>query len=102
MTVPQYRRRECSIDGRTVHLCPAMCELLSVMLVSGPDRFLGSSVLIEALWPNPDLEPDYAESMIWRYILRLRREGVVIENAYNFGWRIPRWARGDAAMAAAA
>lgn len=93
MTLPQYRRHECTIDGRLVHLCPQATELLATMLVSGPDRFLNADMLVQALWPDPDLEPNWAEVMIWRYVLWLRRAGIPIENAYSFGWRIPRHAR---------
>ena len=54
MTLPQYRRRQCVINGRKVRLGPMFNEALSLLLVAGPDRFVCRTELIEALWPNPD------------------------------------------------
>lgn len=93
MTLPQYRRRECAVDGRCVRLKPAEAETLALLLVNGPDRFLSGDELIEALWPNPDFEPNWALAIVWRRIHELRAYGVPIENCYKRGWRIPRHAR---------
>jgi len=102
MTAPQYRRHECTIDGRKEHFWPHCAEVLATLLVSNPDRFICANSLIESLWPNPDLEPDYAKSIIQRAICLLRRNGVPIESDGTFGYRIPRWAREDTQMAEAA
>src|SRR5688572_11456122 len=91
MTLPQYRRGECTIDGHVVRMRRTCTELLAVLLVA--DRFLSHSELTEAVWPDPDFEPEFARNTIEQSILRLRRNGVVIECQYSFGWRIPRDAR---------
>lgn len=94
MTVPQWMRGECLVDGRAVRLLPAWSELLAVLLVASPDRELSSAELIEAIWPEPDEEPAYAAGNLAKYIHFLRARGVPIENRHGYGWRIPAWARG--------
>jgi DNA-binding response OmpR family regulator len=103
MTAPQYRRRECTIDGRTLKL-KGTCyiELVALLLVSHPDRFVPLDELIEATWPDPDFEPDFAVSVLSVRLHRLRQKGIPIENDWGFGWRIPRWAREEIQMAEAA
>lgn len=94
MTLPQYRRRECTVDGRTVRIKGAHCvELVALLLASHPDHRWTMGELIGALWPNPDFEPDWAESIIAVRIHRLRAKGIPIESDWGFGWRIPRHAR---------
>lgn len=96
MTLPQYRRHECTINGRTVKFWwPMWSEVLALLLVSPPDRFISKSTLIEAVWPDPDFEPEYAARMIITTIHYLRSNGVEIETHYSFGWRIPEHARGQ-------
>lgn len=92
MTMPQYRRRECSINGTSVHLRPMYIEVLSTLLAAGP-RFVSRTELIEAIWPNPELEPDYAWTLVDHCILSLRRAGVSIETHWGIGWRVPLWER---------
>jgi hypothetical protein len=112
MTLPQYRRHECTINGRTVRLfgeCTTKAciangclnrELLALLLVSPPDRYLCRDDLIEALWP--DNEPDWATAIVHRLIHALRGLSVPIETSYTFGYRIPRWAREQRQIAEAA
>lgn len=103
MTWPQYRRRQCSLDGRVIRLRGQEAEILLMLLLSNPDGFLPRDQLIEAMWPDPDFEPESAPiSYFHVYMTRLRRLGVVIENRYRNhgpqdygGWRIPREARGS-------
>lgn len=102
MTLPQYRRHECTVDGRRIRLWSTWTEGLAVLLVSDPSGFVSRSTLIEAMWPDPDMEPDYAHTMVDRFVHELRRRGVTIENASGFGWRIPRWAREQQALQVAA
>lgn len=102
MTLPQYLRHECTINGRMVPLRKSLADLLALMLVSGPDKFLSTQFLIEAMWPDPDFEPDWAETIVFRRIHELRMKGVQIERRYIFGYRIPRWAREEAEMREAA
>jgi DNA-binding response OmpR family regulator len=102
MTAPQLRRHECSIDGRVVHLRQTLADLLALLLVNGPDKYMPKEALIEMLWPNPDFEPDWAEAILFRRIHELRNRGVQIESCYRFGYRIPRWAREQRHIAEAA
>lgn len=95
MTLPQYRRAQCTINGCTVQLRPMWAETLATLLVSPPDRFVCKDTLIGELWPNPDLEPEYAANIVDKHIYFLRGLGVEIENASTFGWRIPEHARGQ-------
>jgi DNA-binding response OmpR family regulator len=89
MTLPQYRRRECSI----VHPLPEQqLELLTLLLVSAPDRFVPRDTLIERLWSHAR-EPDDARGCIETYIHRLREIGVYVENDWGNGWRIPQEGR---------
>ena len=98
MTLPQLHRHQCSIDGRVVQLRQTLAEMLAILLVAGPDKFISSSDLIEATWPDPD----FAETILWRRIHELRQAGVHIENRYYYGYRIPRWAREHSQIAEAA
>jgi DNA-binding response OmpR family regulator len=92
MTAPQYRRHECTVDGRVVKLLPCECEMLAILLVCDPSQFTSTDDLFGAIWPNPDLEPNYAIDII---IHRLRAKGVQVENWYGGGWRIPAHHRAD-------
>lgn len=102
MTWPEYLDGCCLIDGRPTRLREREAELLSILLISHPDRFLCREAFIGAIWPNPDDEPESSEGCYLSvYMTRLRRRGVVIENRYHNlgptdygGWRIPREARG--------
>jgi DNA-binding winged helix-turn-helix (wHTH) protein len=102
MTIPQFRCHECTINGRAVKLRPQAAEVLSILLVSDPDEFVTQPELIEAMWPNPDFQPDYADTLLGKMFTILRQSGVAIENDWGRGWRIPRWAREQAQVAEAA
>lgn len=93
MTLPQYRRNECDIDGRRIRMKPCEADVLAILMVSNPAGFVTKETLIEAVWPDPDFEPDYALQSIWVRINWLRAKGVPIETAYTFGWRVPAYAR---------
>jgi hypothetical protein len=95
MTAPQMRRNECSIAGESTRLTPLATNLLSVLLLNHPDRYLGTNELIERVWPDPDFEPDSACDAIKQYVFRLRGSGIRIVRAKSSGrgYRIPREAR---------
>jgi DNA-binding response OmpR family regulator len=105
MTIPQLRRSECTINGVPHHLTPGRAEFLATLLVASPDHFLRPDDLIEALWPDPDLQPETAYWVLKVYAANLRRMGVVIEGgceghrgrgaAIFMGWRIPAAERGS-------
>jgi DNA-binding SARP family transcriptional activator len=87
MTFPMSQRYEAEINGELVRLEPNPHRLLEVMLLRGRELTTVGS-LIEALWPDPDFEPDWAESAIHVYLMRLRRSGVRIFCQYSLGYRI--------------
>lgn len=93
MTLGQFRRCECIIGGERRRLRPMAANLLFLLLVRAPGGFVSHIDILEWLWPDPDLEPDYAESMISRYVYILRKAGVRLEHQQKSvargGYRIP-------------
>jgi DNA-binding response OmpR family regulator len=104
MTLPQYKRCECSINGRRQRLSPQETELLALLLVADPDQWTSTGTLIEALWPDPDLEPEWALKCVHVVAGRLRTTfGVPIVSRVGRacgGYRIPREARAELRLAA--
>jgi DNA-binding response OmpR family regulator len=72
MTWAQYRRRACSFEGREVPLGPIAAEIVSTLVMHG-GRDVALTELLEAVYPDPDLEPDWGVSCIHRIINKLRR-----------------------------
>jgi DNA-binding response OmpR family regulator len=93
MTVPQLRRAECTVDGQVQRITPRAADLLAILLVSPPTRWVETANLIAAIWTNPDLQADYASNCISVYVKLLRDAGVPIENRPGFGYRVPPEAR---------
>jgi hypothetical protein len=101
MTVPQLHRHECTIDGMAIPLSPHETDLLSLLLVSAPGEVVDRDTVIEAIWPDPDLQPLTALVAIRVYVAALRRIGIGIDTI-GFGrgcagWRIPADCRGGIA-----
>jgi hypothetical protein len=94
MTLPQYARQECGVDGRPVHLTPHEADLLATLLVSPPDRLADYDLLIEALWPDADQQPLTAINIVHVLLVRLRRKGVTIHTGWGRGLVVPPEARG--------
>lgn len=74
MTWPQYRRCECTL---VAHLSPQEAELLAALLMRHPDP-VPTSDLIEAVWSDPDAEPECADSQIRIHVCHLRCKGLRI------------------------
>ncbi len=72
MTWPQYRRGECSALV-TVKLTRMETEMLSTLLARRPAP-LTTGDLIEAIYPDPDAEPEFAVNLTRRLIVSLRRK----------------------------
>ena len=70
MTWPQYQRGECTVSG-AVALSPLEAEALFVLLVRHPEM-VSAGDLIDALYPDPDAEPEDAENALACVIGRLR------------------------------
>jgi DNA-binding response OmpR family regulator len=110
MTWPQSLRHEATIDGRRVHFPPGQCALLEVLLLNPPWRFVEGDEMIEAIWPDPDLQPLGARGVVSVYACHLRRAGVPIEDRNPFGcgrgrfaaYRVPASARGETPRQASA
>lgn len=88
MTWPQYLRRQCTFNGEVVNLSRTEAEIVSTLLM-WRGRPVPKSTLISAVWPNPDLEPDWSENSIFVYAYRLRRKlPGVIESHRGHGFVI--------------
>lgn len=71
MTWPQYLRGECQVSGFVVKLSPTEAEVLLQMLLRYPRDTLVSEI-IEAIWPNPDEEPAWPATEVYRVVSRIR------------------------------
>jgi hypothetical protein len=72
MTWPGYLRHEVIVDGVIHRLTPKLAELAFLLLVRR-GHFVPMNDIVEFLWPDPDLEPDFSEDVIRTYASRLRR-----------------------------
>lgn len=89
MTWPQYRRGVCFYYGSRVRLSNNEAELLSTLLLRR-DRFVSVNDLIEALYLDPDHEPDYARDCVAHALCRLREKlPGLIETHHRRGYLIP-------------
>lgn len=73
MTWQMYRIGICSFHGRFVRLTHMEAEILSVFLMRR-GRLTTTTDLIEAIYPDPDLEPDTAANCIAVVLGRVRRK----------------------------
>lgn len=73
MTWPQYLRKECSVGDFKVHLAPQQAEILAIMLMRYP---LPTDIvtMVEALWPDPDLQPEQWFNEVRQVIHQLRHK----------------------------
>lgn len=89
MTWPQYRRCECTADGRRVKLSHLQCEVLSTLLMLWPAP-VKKGELIEAVYPDPDREPDnlarYLDIVIHRLAAKIGGFRILFDP--GFGWRL--------------
>jgi DNA-binding SARP family transcriptional activator len=93
--LPQALRHEALIDGVLVKLSRMRHELLSLLLLRPPKSLVTLDEIIEALWPDPDLQPLGTLDCIHNFIMQLRRAGVTIVGQHGRGWMIPEYARGQ-------
>lgn len=98
MTMPEYRRGYCRLDGNLIRLNAAgstqrinraMVEVLSVLLIRHPHP-ASAAEIIQFLWPDPDLEPEYAANGVKRAIHFLRKllGAIHLETLPQRGWRL--------------
>lgn len=76
MTRPQYLRQEVTvrIDGREhwVVLTEQQAEILLVVLLNHP-RPVQREQIIEFVWSNPDLEPEWSDTIVMRQAYEMNR-----------------------------
>lgn len=91
MTLGQWGRNECSL---LVHLSNQERDMLAALLGQHPGRAMPCGQLIEAVWPDADFEPDYAVSIIYTLVHKLRRKGIPVEQEDGRGYFIDQKSRG--------
>lgn len=89
MTWPQYLRSECTVTGFTVKLTEYEVEALMLLMLRCPNP-VSKEEMIEWLWPDPGLEPEFTESMVYQTMRRLRAKvgEFHIPSRVNFGYRL--------------
>jgi DNA-binding response OmpR family regulator len=86
ITFAQSRRSEATINGVRVRLAPKMFKVLEILLMrSGTGCPVSKSEIVEHVWDDPDLEPEWAERTVDVYVMRLRRMGVLITTRLRLG-----------------
>ena len=88
MTVPQWKRGECLVDGQAVHLSPLEAELVALFLVAGPGRSLGLDEMYDVQWPGPDGPPLEANRCTRVRLCGLRGKGIPVSNFSRLGWAL--------------
>ena len=72
----------------TLHLAPQEMALACAFIMNR-GRVLARSDLIEAVWPDPDVEPSDAKGIVGQLIHRLRKKQIHVETHYGRGYRLP-------------
>ena len=95
LTFPESLRRQCMVDGRSVHLSPFEAELLALLLMTPPGHMVDYRTIIEVIWPDPDTQAWSTGRCISVLRVKLVRKGIAIETEYGVGYRsIPAEFRG--------
>jgi DNA-binding response OmpR family regulator len=90
MTWPQYRRHEVTFYGVRITLKRMEAELLSVLLANRGTA-IRVQELIEMVYPNPDVEPEYAVNCIHHLAMKLRRTlPGVVQSRGHWGYCVER------------
>lgn len=101
-TYAQSLLNYATINGAEITLPPQASKLLTFLLIHGPERYAQEPLISEFLWYDPDDSALHLKSCISIYVLQLRRRGVVVQNEWGRGYRIPVFARSDEAELALA
>jgi hypothetical protein len=80
MSWAQYQMCYCRVDGKLTKLTPKQADVLFRLLVAPPGHQVSPQDLLEFVYPDPDLEPDYAENCLVIFIHQLRMKGIPILN----------------------
>lgn len=90
MTWPQMLRHEVAMDGYVVSVQPKSHAIL-VALLANRGRTLSKNELIEAIWPDPDDEPDWASDTFYQHMTNLfAKVGDLVTNVHGYGYILPR------------
>ncbi len=87
MTWPQYLRNECVIGNRLTKLSPRVMKLFLLLLLRR-GMITSRTEAIEWMWPDPDYEPERAQTVVAMCITDLRKVGVPIRLSYGRGFEI--------------
>lgn len=87
MTWQMYRVGVCSYQGQFVHLTRTETEIVSALLLRRGQR-VRLHELIEAVYPDPDFEPDTAKNCILVLLSRVRRKLPGLIQTLGWGWII--------------
>lgn len=88
LTWPQYRRREVTYQGETVHLRPQEMEFLSMLLMRR-GQIVSGEEMIENLWPDPDREPEMPRYIMSRLRCNLEQKMPgLVTTVWGRGWVI--------------
>jgi DNA-binding response OmpR family regulator len=88
MTWPMYLRSECECRGALVSLAPSGADILAALLLRRGE-LVSHAELIEALWPEPDFEPETSINCLAVHMMRLRqRLPSLIETWWGRGYMI--------------
>jgi hypothetical protein len=73
MTWPEYQRQQCRVGAFVIQLTFLETELLSTLLIRYPEP-VTLAELIEIAFPDPDLEPQNAETAVSDRMRNLARK----------------------------
>lgn len=91
MTMPQARRRRCTVDGAEVRLSPTQARILEHLLIMR-GRPVSVTDMIEVAYPDPDDSPDEEIAVLKIHVHNLRKKigWGIINTRHGFGWEIAR------------
>jgi hypothetical protein len=74
MTWPQYRRRQCTLDGKAVALTPTEADIVAVLLMNR-GKVVTKLDLFEAVWGDADIDMKIVDVYACR--MRAKLPGVI-------------------------
>lgn len=86
MTWPMYRRQQIAVGDRLYGLSPQQTEIMFVLL--SRHGYVSKNDLIEAVWPDPELEPDTASAVITTQVCLLRKRAGIEISHERYGFYI--------------
>ena len=78
-----------TVNGVPIELRPLAARLLERLLMSAPGEWIATADIIEWLWPNPDVQPLFADKIISQGVGSLRRNGIFVETSFARGSGCP-------------